>query len=436
MATAQYSGTGATIFNPVSSQLANLPDAAGTLVALVQAVAGVGTGALGDIGGLTDGSGVAAAQTNWYHNLTVGGLAAGTIGDDDGTGSATNNVVTEPTFGTTAWWIVACSWPGTGASVERFSYSQLGTVSWTHVNSSVANGGLRAGPTTTAGQFNIGYFTDESVGENVGLIAAWAGVQLTDLQIEALLTHSKTSDWWTSAAGQPTLLVENTSLTPTDIGAHPSTFSNQVFGEVALSGGTPTGWTFDGQGSGGGGSASAAQSITVSTAASGSGSHTGGSASAGDSYTLADDFTAGSNSFLTTAAQSITVSTAASGSGTHAGGSATAAQSITVSSSASGHETASRTAGDSYTLSSTASGSATGHGGSSTAAQNISWSTTATTTGAHSSTASQSITITTSAIVTSGGAAPTVWLPTSLIMKGSSAAATMQGKSPALLLQA
>lgn len=258
MATLAFDVSDGACFNPISSQLATLPNGAGTMAALFQAAGGTP----GDICGLTDGSGTLHGAVNWYHtlayNATTAGGVANSLFDDDGlVGISAPSTITL----STNWWLAVVSW-GAGTGVERFSWTNIASIAWTHSNSSGNNGGTRAGPTTTAGQFNLAFLGDQTSNLNLALVAAWAGVQLSDAQVEALASNLKTSDWYNNAAGTPTLLVECTTITPTDIGAHPSTFKTQS--GATATGGNPTGWTFDGQGSGGGGVALAGAGVSTS----------------------------------------------------------------------------------------------------------------------------------------------------------------------------
>ena len=84
---------------------------------------------------------------------------------------------------------------------------------------------------------------------DIAVVAVWKGIGLTDSDFLDLWVNLKTSDWWNHPAGEPTLLIECTSTTLTDIGANPSTF-NSLGGTTppTLTGLDPTGWTFDGQG--------------------------------------------------------------------------------------------------------------------------------------------------------------------------------------------
>lgn len=231
MATLRSTATQWAIFTPISAQLANLSNGAGTLAVLMQP------------GSTTDAAGIGlfnSADSVWYHDLT---LWSGTLIDVDDPGNSQSPAVT---VNTTNWWLFAVTWAGSGASVERFHYKNVtGGGAWTHVNSITTNGGLHAGP-GTSGRLHIGYeFNSTSNGSSYAVAAAWAGTQLTDLQVEELATHLKTSDWYQNSAGNPTCLVECTSLTPRDIGANPSTFSTVTMG---LTGSNPAGWTFNGVG--------------------------------------------------------------------------------------------------------------------------------------------------------------------------------------------
>jgi hypothetical protein len=224
-------------FNPVSSALANLPNGAGTIAALYAKDAS--TGGV-DLSGLVTGA--AASPTDWYHSVSHQN-AAGM--DDDGLVVITSSLSTGTT---TDWCVIAVTWPAGGAAVERFHITDQTTHgAWQHANSG-NNGGNRAGPTTANGRWRIGYFADNQGSFGIGLSACWAGVVLTDLQIEELDNNNRTSDWWNCSGGQPTLLVECTSTTLTDIGANPSTFSS--IGGMTIANpviGAPT-WNFDGRG--------------------------------------------------------------------------------------------------------------------------------------------------------------------------------------------
>jgi len=228
-------GTNFATFTPISTALNNLQAGAGTIAALV----GKDSGAGGiDCCGLLN-----SARTNWYHALQFKGSQ---LEDDDGI----VGLIETPTWTpTTNWYIVVVTW-ASGTVTERFHHvNQTTPAGWTHSNATGNNGGNRAGPGTN-GHWEIGYFLDNSGSGGIALSAAWAGVALSDAQCAELSVNNKTSDWWNNSGGQPTTLIECTSLTLTDIGANPSTFS--TIGGLTLAnpaGGAPT-WTFDGRGAG------------------------------------------------------------------------------------------------------------------------------------------------------------------------------------------
>lgn len=225
-------GTNHATFTP-STQLAGLPNGAGTIASLFQPVS---TGSGWELCGLGN-----SGQTDWFHTLIVAGAGGVQPFDDDGQVGATAG--SNPTWNNAHLYILAVTWTGNPA-VERFHYFDLTAGgSWTHVAGGTA-GALRA---SSGAIWNIGYTGDGGTDVvTFGVEAAWAGVALADLQVEALSTNAKTSDWYNNAAGHPDHLVECISTTPTDIGAHPSTFAS--IGGLTLTG-TITAWTFDGQGS-------------------------------------------------------------------------------------------------------------------------------------------------------------------------------------------
>lgn len=231
-------GTNFATFNPVSAALANLPNGAGTIAALIGKDNAIGTG---DLCGLV--AGAATLPTDWFHALHSEDTR---LSDDDGL-VAQNET---PTWSmTTNWYIMVVTWPAGGAALERYHHvNQTSPAGWTHSPSGGNNGGNRAGPTTANGRWRIGHFGDESGSFGIALSAAWAGVQLSDAQCAELSVNNKTSDWWNNSGGHPTTLIECTSLTLTDIGANPSTFSS--IGGLTLTNpaGGAVSWTFDGQG--------------------------------------------------------------------------------------------------------------------------------------------------------------------------------------------
>lgn len=230
-------GAGAGIFNPISSALNGLPNGAGTIAFLWRENSGV---ASADIGGLTTGT---PTTSDWYHALHID---TAKMTDDDGIAGSVETPVWSPSPQPSTWYIVGVAWPAGGPALERHHHvNQQAPAGWTHSNSAGNNGGNRAGPGTSNGRFRIGFFSDNNGGGGYAVAAAWAGVQLSDAQFVELGANNRTSDWWNNSAGRPTLLVECTSTTLTDIGNNPSTFSS--IGGLTLTGPDPT-WNFDGQG--------------------------------------------------------------------------------------------------------------------------------------------------------------------------------------------
>lgn len=241
MATLHGDGGGSSYlrFTPISSVLNNLPNGAGTIAALYRRNTFTGT----DICGLMN-----STDSAWYHTLGHIGGSGGNdvVWDDDGLVGINESPTWAGAIDT--WYISAVTWPAGGAQAERFHHiNQQSPAGWTHSNGNVNNGGNRAGP-GTSGRWHIGYFGDGSASASVdiALVAAWVGNQLVDAQIEELSVNNKTSDWWNNSDGHPDLLIECTSLTPTDIGANPSTYDNTPAG-ITLTGPDPT-WIFNGRG--------------------------------------------------------------------------------------------------------------------------------------------------------------------------------------------
>lgn len=151
------------------------------------------------------------------------------------------------------WYIIVVT-RASGATTPRFHFKNLtdGTA-WEHVDSSI--GASAANPrSASGGYFKIGNFdnspgtpgsADDDFEGDIGLVGFWDGVNMSDGEVEALLTNMKTSDWHNHAAGDVTLLTELTSTTPIDIGE--AGISLTVTG-ATLTGSDPPGWTFDGGG--------------------------------------------------------------------------------------------------------------------------------------------------------------------------------------------
>lgn len=243
MATLAFNGSTANVlFTPISSALANLPNGAGTIAALVRIADGVDA----QICELLN-----AAESAWYHGVGIGTYNNDNeMSDDDGlTGPVFATSLSGDAAGAGNYRIVGLDWPTGAAALERAHVSSVigGAETWTHLNSGGNNGGTRAGPATT-GHLKIG-MSDASnypfAGE-IALLAVWAGVRFSDTDWTNLWTNKKTSDWYNHSAGTPTTLIELTSTSPVDVGANPSTLSAVT--AATATGADPTGWTFDGQG--------------------------------------------------------------------------------------------------------------------------------------------------------------------------------------------
>jgi hypothetical protein len=232
VATLTFGATDRKIFNPISSALANLPNGAGTMIVLVKKT----------VLGATDYCGLLlGASSDWYHTLAH--QAGDNLWDDDGlAGVAASAAATDDT---TNWWFYAVDWPAS-AGTERWHWRNQTTLgSWTHSSSAGNDGGLRAGPTTAAGWFHIGYSGDGSTATKLQAVCAvWAGTRFADADYGS---WSKTSDLYNHALGHPTLLVELNTATPSDISGT-STYSSANSTGTSLTGGDPDNWTFDGVG--------------------------------------------------------------------------------------------------------------------------------------------------------------------------------------------
>jgi hypothetical protein len=245
MATLRYAAgtTQRTHFTPITTQLAALHQGAGTIAVLARLNDVTTNTHLAELGDATN-------PTNFYHSLDSTG--AGSLFDDDNIVGSTSTSTALAVAGATAddFQILVVDWPAGGAALERFHASgDIGAAeSWTHSNSTGNNGGSNdggGGNPGTGGDALIGRHVSDGDLLDVALAAFWVGVRFSDANVLDLWVNKKTSDWWNHPAGQPTMLVELTSTSPTDIGAFPSTFADN---SGTLAGLDPTGWTFDGHG--------------------------------------------------------------------------------------------------------------------------------------------------------------------------------------------
>jgi hypothetical protein len=236
VATLSFATTDRKVFTPISSALANLPNAAGTIVVLTK------KSVLGqvDFAGLTD-----SGPTNWYHSLSQD--AVDLLWDDDGLAAAANlKASSAATDDTTNWWLYAGDWAGGAAGVERFHWRNQTTAgTWTHSPAAGTNGGMRTGP-GTGGWLRLGFTGDESAGSKaMAVVAIWAGTRFADANYG---TWSKTSDLNGHALGAPTFLCELTATTLVDLKGG-STYSSTNSTGTTLTGANPDNWTMDGLGS-------------------------------------------------------------------------------------------------------------------------------------------------------------------------------------------
>lgn len=79
---------------------------------------------------------------------------------------------------------------------------------------------------------------------DIGLIAWWDGIEMSDAEWEELAANLQTSDWHNHSVGEPTSLSELTSLTPTDLEG----FVTWTITGATLTGNAMSAWDFDGTG--------------------------------------------------------------------------------------------------------------------------------------------------------------------------------------------
>jgi hypothetical protein len=188
VATLNFGTTDRKVFTPVSTALANLPNGAGTIIALIHK----STTGVADFCGLTN-----SAQTNWYHGLEQS--AAGALSDDDGLAFfQSGSLITDDT---TNWYWHAVDWASGAASIEAFhTRNHTSGGAWSHSNAGANNGGTRAGP-GTGGWMRLGFVGDFSTGtKDMALVAVWAG---TRFSTSDYATWTKTSDLYSHPLGAP-----------------------------------------------------------------------------------------------------------------------------------------------------------------------------------------------------------------------------------------
>lgn len=167
---------------------------------------------------------------------------------------------------TTDWYIVAVT-KAAGNATPRFHFKDITTgAAWIHENGKTAMNGN--GASASGGTIRVGEFEDvDDLNANDGVLGGWAAA-LTDLQVEALATNLRTSDWAGHAVA-PKYVHELTSKTSIpDLMGNGATL-NVVNGTTVETGSDPPGWTFDGVGGGGATQQEATGSAAITTTASG-----------------------------------------------------------------------------------------------------------------------------------------------------------------------
>lgn len=177
-----------------------------------------------------------------------------TLASGDGGQSATT--ATKMTTGT--WHIIA--WTKAAGTVQGRVHMYTFGGSWAH-EAAAALGSTPTNPATIAsGHVSFGEAIDvDDLDGRIALAGTWAAV-LTDLQIEALTTNLRTSDWYNHAVSPTGLwqfnravntddLVDLTANAQTATGTITSTTDHSgIQGTTIVSGDDPAGWSFDGVG--------------------------------------------------------------------------------------------------------------------------------------------------------------------------------------------
>jgi hypothetical protein len=247
MATLTFDGINDQIkINPLSTSINNIPNGAATIAFLLR-VPDVDVTNY-DVCGVRGGD----LSGGYYHGIRYGSGAGAQddYSDDDGiVGVQWSGTGASRTSGTTGddFFISVLSYAAGTVNERIHASGKIGSAeSWAHDDSNAANGGNRSGPGTSAGFFHIGNYDGAWFKGDIALVGIWAGTNFSDSDVEALWVNKNTSDWWTHSAGQPDTLIELNTSTPSDIGADP--VSSISLSGPALTGQSPTGWTFDGRG--------------------------------------------------------------------------------------------------------------------------------------------------------------------------------------------
>ena len=217
----------------LASALANVSDGAWTLAVLVKFVA------LGDFNSLCyllSGAGDGTAEAGLSYNSSITAMYV----DADG-GKAFTSTISS----TTSPYLFAVS-KAAGSVTPRLGWKLGSGGSWTHEDSSSAMVDQIA---ATMIQIGTWQGANDPANAWIGLVGWWEGA-MSDGNKEALDNGWRTSDWWTSAHGQPVFLTElNVDAgSVTDMAGNASSPSHT--GTTLDAGETLDSWTFDGSGIG------------------------------------------------------------------------------------------------------------------------------------------------------------------------------------------
>jgi len=239
VATLRFSNsTDVKVFNAAPSAIQQLSNGAGTMIALLhKTFANSGQ----DIVGLVTGT---TSITDWFHAMQHG--TAGTGADDDGLVAPGTSTSVFSSTDTTSWFWFAVDFQATASTTERFhSFNHTTPGSWTHTDTSGNRGTNRVA--TSGAHWRIGKFDDNVDGcMDCAVVACWVGKRFANTDYS---DWTKTSDLWNHSQGNPDMLIECNTTTPTDLGANASTYSSGSSSGTSLAGSDPPNWTFDGRGS-------------------------------------------------------------------------------------------------------------------------------------------------------------------------------------------
>jgi hypothetical protein len=139
------------------------------------------------------------------------------------------------------WMIWAYSKAAGSSVVGEFSFYPLGTATWTQEN---GNNSIGNPPSQAGGSLRVGQFQGQDwFSGKMALLSIWNGTALSQAQVRALATNSRTSDW-TGHAVAPSWVVEpgyGASTVNDLVGAGNST---AITGTTIVTNDDPAGWQF------------------------------------------------------------------------------------------------------------------------------------------------------------------------------------------------